>query len=249
MNTPVLYDDIGKNYVQKVSPTKEYTRIPTIFAMTGPIVGKDMLDLACGDGYQTRKFTPYHPRSLTGIDISPVMIEMARKHEQADPQGINFQVGDVMNLNLKEHFEIVSAIYLLDYTKTQKELLQMCQSIFLALKPGGIFSAITVKPSETPRDEFRYGWKVIHQLGKSYFYDGEEIHLVSDAIDSPSVTIVCYYWSKQTYESCLKQAGFKHISWYPTMEISDEGKKKYSADYWNEVRKWYGGIGIRAVKE
>lgn len=43
------YDIIGKDYVEKINPTKKYALSPTLVSLTGNIQGKKLLDLTCGE--------------------------------------------------------------------------------------------------------------------------------------------------------------------------------------------------------
>jgi ubiquinone/menaquinone biosynthesis C-methylase UbiE len=242
------YDQIGKGYSVKINSTKAYTRLPTILKMTGSIKGKDVLDIACGDGYITRQLSEYNPKSLHGIDISPVMIDLAQKQEKVNPKGIQYAVGNALNLHRKNMFDIVTAVYLLDYARNKIELTKMCKSIFTSLKQGGIFAAITISPKLIPHELYINGWKTINPSGKKYFSDGDEINLISDLTNGPQIIIRCYYWSERTYKSCLELSGFRQVKFNYRLSISKEGKEKYSASYWKEIQSTTGGVSIFAVK-
>jgi 2-polyprenyl-3-methyl-5-hydroxy-6-metoxy-1,4-benzoquinol methylase len=58
---------------------------PVIFGTLGDIRGKSLLDLACGDGFYTRRFrTECAANPVMGIDLSPKQIERAEAIEQRD---------------------------------------------------------------------------------------------------------------------------------------------------------------------
>ncbi len=70
---------------------------PVIFRTLGDIRGKSLLDLACGDGFYTRRFrTECAADPVVGIDLSPKQIEQAEAIEQREQLGIKYKVGDVM---------------------------------------------------------------------------------------------------------------------------------------------------------
>jgi len=242
------YDQIGNEYSKNVNATKEYARFPTLLKMTGPVKGKNILDLGCGDGFFTRKLADLNPKSITGIDISETMINLAIEKETINPKGIKYHTGDALNLNLAEKFDIVTAVYLLDYAESEEKLYQMCSSIYKHLNRDGIMASITITPKLIPRNEFFLGWKIIHPLGKNYFSDGDPIKIVSDPCMGQEITINCFYWSKTTYEKCLEKTGFKNITWDYRLTVSENGLKIYPLQFWKEVEETTAGISLRAVK-
>ena len=50
-------------------------------------------------------------------------------------------------------------------------------------------------------------------------------------IPNGSFDLSAYYWSQETYEHALKEAGFQKITWHP-MEVPEEAIKQYGQDYW-----------------
>ena len=60
---------------------------------------------------------------------------------------------------------MVTAQYLLNYARTEEELLQFCKSIYKVLKPGGTFAGVTTwagSKDSPPKclDSTLLGWKV-----------------------------------------------------------------------------------------
>ena len=63
---------------------------PVIFRTLGDIRGKSLLDLACGDGFYTRRFrAECGADPVMGIDLSPKQIERAQAIEQRKSLGID----------------------------------------------------------------------------------------------------------------------------------------------------------------
>lgn len=243
-----LYDNIGKQYVRKINPSKKYAVPATLLYLSGDVKGKKVLDLACGDGYFTRILAKQHPQKIVGVDISFEMINMAKVAEAEKPHGIDYLQQDVLSLSLSEKFDIITAVYLLDYAQTVKELQRMIQSVYNHLEKDGIFATITISPKLQSREEYRRGWKIVNPAGKPTFDDGDKIEIISEPSDSPPVTIECYYWSQETYTRCLENAGFKDILWKYDHEVSKEGRELYDDAYWADVQKTKTGVGIRCIK-
>jgi len=64
---------------------------PAFLAALPPIDGLDVIDFGCGEGTNTRAFARLGAR-VTGIDLSPRMIQHAQRTEEADPLGIRYRV-------------------------------------------------------------------------------------------------------------------------------------------------------------
>lgn len=242
------YDNIGQHYVQKINSSKKYALPPTLLYLSGNVANKTALDLACGDGFFTRLLAKQHPRKIIGVDISSEMIRMAKVTEAEKPLGIEYVQQDALSLSLPEKFDIITAVYLLDYASTVDELQRMIQSVYNHLEKGGIFATITITPKLLPREEYKRGWKIVNPAGKLTFDDGDKIEIVSEPTGSPPVTIRCYYWSQKTYTTCFEKAGFKNITWKNDWEISKEGKDSYDKAYWKDLQSNKTGIGIRCTK-
>ena len=74
------YDTIGKKYYKcKQQPWRKYVEEYTLNKMLGDINDKTILDLACGDGFYSRKFSIRNPKKIVGVDISKEMIVLANE--------------------------------------------------------------------------------------------------------------------------------------------------------------------------
>ena len=155
------YDAVSEQYAKKINPTKQYALIPTIESMLPSLQNKSVLDLGCGDGYITRALAQLKPACIKGLDISTEMIKLANNEEQKNPLGITYQQGDILHLDLAEQFDVVTAIYLLDYASTREELDTMTRTLFHLLKEGGTFAGITVSPRIQTREEYKRGWQLL----------------------------------------------------------------------------------------
>ena len=69
------------------------------------------------------------------------MVRLGREHEQAEPLGVTYQVSDATALPTLGAFDLVTAIYLLNYATSTDQLHGMCRSAYANLVPGGRFVA------------------------------------------------------------------------------------------------------------
>lgn len=108
---------------------------------------EDVLDVACGPGLVACAFAPY-AKHVTGIDITPKMIEEASARQKAHGlANMHWQIGDSTQLPFEdEAFSVVLTRYsfhhLLDPRAALSEMLRVC-------KPGGmVLVADVVQPPE-----------------------------------------------------------------------------------------------------
>jgi 2-polyprenyl-3-methyl-5-hydroxy-6-metoxy-1,4-benzoquinol methylase len=124
-----------------------YCQDPVIFRALGDVRGKSLLDLACGDGFYTRRFRAESAADpVMGIDLSPRQIERAQAIERRAPLGIEYRVGDVTHLELDRRFDVATAIHLLHYLENTKEIESALRAIHGLLGDSGYFVTMIANP-------------------------------------------------------------------------------------------------------
>ena len=97
------YDAIAEAYkASKQLSFRKYIEEHTLFAILGDIRGATVLDLACGEGFYTRKLKCAGARSIIGVDISAKMIELANREERIQPLGCQYLQQDVAELEFAD---------------------------------------------------------------------------------------------------------------------------------------------------
>ncbi|MCA9311559.1 MAG: class I SAM-dependent methyltransferase, partial [Phycisphaerales bacterium] len=84
--------------------------------MAGVTPTDDVLDCACGTGDLTRSFADAGARSVTGLDFTPEMLEIARRRRLRSPHQtgdtIRYVEGDAQRLPFEDaSFDIVSIAF------------------------------------------------------------------------------------------------------------------------------------------
>jgi SAM-dependent methyltransferase len=74
---------------------------PPLLDLAGNVDGIRVLDLACGNGYLSRRFARQGD-AVTGVDANAPLIERVRVREAREPLGITFHVADAANLEMLE---------------------------------------------------------------------------------------------------------------------------------------------------
>jgi SAM-dependent methyltransferase len=241
------YDRIAGQYKRaKLQPWRTHAECYTFFRLVGDLAGKSVLDLACGEGYYTRRLRQHGAARVVGVDLSHGMIDLARAEEARAPLGIEYRVEDVKALVPREQFDLVVAAYLLNYAHTREEMSQMCRAIVGSLKPGGRFVTVNSHPDEMPghaADCRPYGFmaRVVGELK-------EGAPVVWDFfLPDGSFQITNYYLSVPTMEGVFRQAGLGAVRWHRP-EISPEGIAEFGADYWANFLRHPPVIFIECVK-
>jgi SAM-dependent methyltransferase len=63
---------------------------PTLLRVVGSVRGLRILDLACGNGYLTRRWARQGAKSAVGVEASRPNLRFARRRERAQPSGARF---------------------------------------------------------------------------------------------------------------------------------------------------------------
>jgi len=231
MEQTAQYDHIGSKYDEYAqTATLKRAESYTFFRMVGELADQRVLDLACGFGFYTRLLKQQGAAQVVGVDISPEMVRLACAKEQADTAGTEYRVGDATHLPVLGSFDLVTAVYLLNYATSKDQMLGMCRSAYANLVAGGRFVAYTVNPAFTlsKPNSTKYGVTV---LGKMF----EEERYVCDAefVTDPPTPFQYFQWGQATHEWAMQEAGFRACAWHPS-EVAPEDITHYGAAYWHD---------------
>jgi SAM-dependent methyltransferase len=95
----------------------------------------EILELACGSGALSRKFTEQN-FDVLGVDLSPEMLILAEKRA---PKA-RFELGDMRKLPYNAQFDVVSCYSdSLCYLSNLKELRRTIDGVYAALREDGVF--------------------------------------------------------------------------------------------------------------
>ena len=136
----------------------------TLLTDTVALTGKDVLDLACGDGTYSRLYRDAGAARVVGVDLSADIVEIARAQESEDvlqrQRGcVDYVVGDAARLAHLElgEFDAISAMWLINYFGDDDELTAVLRQIATALRPRGTFFGTTEPPDG--RDSTNAEWE------------------------------------------------------------------------------------------
>ena len=190
---------------------------PAFFAELGNVKGLRILDVGCGEGYNTRKLAELGA-VITGVDISDKLVESARYLENEKPIGIQYHIcsASEMSEHVSGPFDIsvsfMAMMDLLDYDRAVCEVASL-------VKTGGRFMFSILHPNMTSSLGFifddhgsRIGYKVGDYFGFNSRQDFDKwyfSHAPKELKAKHSLINGCYF--KRTiseYVNTLIQCGF-----------------------------------------
>ncbi|KAJ8061085.1 hypothetical protein OCU04_010160 [Sclerotinia nivalis] len=211
------YDRIQEPYDYIRTATIALIERENVHATIAPYIrGARILELACGTGFYTSHFVSWGAASVLGVDVSPVMIDQARRSRSGD--SVSFVRADC-SIPMKYEgapFDIVFAAWLLNYAADREGLVDMFRNIAMNLKEGGRFIAITVPPSSNPIEFVNAEAKArpLSEGGSGYLVS-HHVRDVQDGIyfhvhgDTPvgDLDFECFHLKKEVYEEAAREAG------------------------------------------
>jgi len=111
---------------------------PAFLDFAGDLSGLNVLDVGCGEGYNTRLFAKQGAR-MTGADVSREMIRLAREAEEREPLGIHYEAAPAADMPVfaDASFDaVVSTMALMDCADYDGAVAEIAR----VLRPGGLLA-------------------------------------------------------------------------------------------------------------
>lgn len=230
----IIYDEKNKNgyieYINKDLSYDEYIELYTVKKVLQNLKNKInnnnfySLDLACGDGRYTRLLRNFTNGIIYGIDISPLMINVANNIEKKNTKNIKYFTADCFknqkNIFNGNNFDLITAFWLLSYCKNNKILEDTLLNISSYLKTGGYFVFILQNPLNTPsthKDTIQFGYATIPEnrnFDRKKYDDGEKLLCMfceKNNLDNQSFMVESYYYEMDTILDKIKIADMELI--------------------------------------
>ena len=118
--------------------------VATTLALAGDVAGLRVLDVGCGQGAATRALAAAGGE-VTGADVTPELLAVARRHEAAQPLGVGYLDSDAQDLaELPDAaFDLVTCqLALMDIPDLDATL----AAVRRVLRPAGSFVAVLSHP-------------------------------------------------------------------------------------------------------
>ncbi len=239
------YDAIAKAYQgSKQLPFQKYIEAYSLFEILGDIRGATVLDLACGDGFYTRKIKRAGALQVTGVDLSAAMIKLAEKEERTRPLGCKYLHRDVAELEWSEQVDLVVAMYLLNYAKTREELLSFVEVAYNRLRPGGRLVGFNDNVQQVPKGSRSFAQYGLQKECVNAPQEGDVILYKVMNEDGTQFKFKNYFLKPETYQWAFQKAGFSDFQWVgPYLHPSQQHNP-----FWDAFMSHPPIIGFRAAK-
>lgn len=178
--------------------------LPAFFGLIGAVEGQRVCDLGCGQGIVARELAR-RGASVTGIDVSARLLEIARENERVEPLGIDYREDDAQALASVADgvFDGVAChLALMDIP----DLAACLRAVVRVLCPGGWFVfAVTHPCFQVPEGRWtgKAGGMVRREV-RGYFREG---FWRSDNIGGVRGQVGAYHRMLPTYMNALIEAG------------------------------------------
>ncbi len=140
VDTGKLYDENASRWQRREpSSLSDFTARPAMFELCDDVRGLDVIDLGCGEGYCSRELASRGAGSVTGVELSPEMVELAQSQEATLGQGVVYRQGDVAQLaDPSGSFDLALGVFVYNYVGTEA-MGESFREVHRVLRPGGAF--------------------------------------------------------------------------------------------------------------
>jgi SAM-dependent methyltransferase len=111
----------------------------------------NILDLACGFGRHANRLAALG-HTVTGVDIMPSFLEMARQQAKTMGVQVDYRQGDMRQLSFNAEFDRVLLLFTSFGYFNDVENAQVAENVARALKPGGLLAIDMINRDVVARD-------------------------------------------------------------------------------------------------
>ena len=203
--------------------------LPNILRCLAIQPGQALLDLACGQGFFSRAFSEAGAK-VTGQDISPELIQLAKQAEAKAPKMIAYHVGpadDLSSLPSTTHFDLITIILAIQNISQAHLVFQACAE---RLVSGGRLALVLNHPAFRIPKSSDWGWDAEKQVQyrrierySSEFSQKITMHPGSN----PDIVTYSYHRPLQYFVKQLTRAGFviSNLEEWVSHKQSDSGPR------------------------
>lgn len=202
-----------------------------------------LVNYGCGTGRHDIELTKLGYR-CTGIDVSPLMIDIAKKNAEDEGMNIDFSVADIRKFEPEERYDaVISLFHVMSYQNSNEDIITAFQSARKALSKDGVFlfdvwygpGVLSDKPSVRVKEVEDDRYKLI-RIARPVMHDQENIVdvcyevLVIDK-ESKETSVIneihsMRYFFRPELEFYLKESGFQLID---NLDCTTLGESSYDS--------------------
>lgn len=224
VDTGQLYDQHASRWQRRgPSSLSDFTGRPAVFELCGDVTGLDILDLGCGEGYCARELMSRGAGSVTGVELSDEMVQLAQAQEAELGHGIVFRQGDVTALaDADASYDLALGVFVYNYVDTE-QMLASFREVQRVLRPGGhlVFSVphpafAFMRTAQKPPFYF--------DVGKSGYFSGRNVQHQGEIYrrDGTALPVQKIHKTFSDYFDALAAAGFSALPMVKELHVLPE---------------------------
>jgi ubiquinone/menaquinone biosynthesis C-methylase UbiE len=186
---------------------------PVIESLAGDVAGQRVLDLGCGSGVYSLSFAERRAH-VTGLDLSPVMIELTSEKAREQSLALDLRVADISRpLPFDDaQFDLVFTATVLHYVK---DLASFFREASRVIKPKGCLIASVLHPVATAYFPLAHSEETVSRDQWHIQYFGADVRMIETPwIDFGDVSnegrqIISYHHTLSDYFAALASSGLR----------------------------------------
>lgn len=207
---------------------------------------KHIINFGCGTGRHDAELAEMGYR-CTGIDMSPMMIEIAEEYAKRKNVDIEFSVADIRKYMGKSRYDaVISLFHVMSYQNTNQDILEAFQSARRVLHSGGILlfdvwygpGVLSDKPTVRVKEALDDKHKFV-RIARPVMYDKKNVVNVCYEVfvidrQSGETRVIneehCMrYFFRPELELLLKQADFELIGNFDCENLGETGYDSWTS--------------------
>lgn len=240
-----VFQSYGK-YYDIIYSDKDYEKecdfLEEIFRRYSEYMPKSVLDAGCGTGGHA---IPLAKRGyqVTGIDLSEVMINIARDKARKEKVNANFYVMDIRKFQLSQRFDVCVCMFsIIDYLTRNKDAKRALFSVREHLKNGSLFifdfwygpAVLTILPSVRGKTTEKEGIRVTRlakpHLDSLHHMCKIDYHLTvtkeNQVIDEIKERHAVRFFFPEEIGHYLEEGGFELLKLCPFLDLDNKPSEK-----------------------
>lgn len=209
-------------------PVKEEARV--IAELLEATSGDRLLDVGCGYGRHDLVLASDYALTVTGVDISPGLIETARRLAREAGLSIDYEVKHGRDLDWHEEFDHTIFAFNTFSVFSRDDASPVLRGVHRALRTGGrLFMDLDNKPHNCRYGTSYRDWRVLPAsllLQEVYFHHDISVEVNRDLYLDPEndelgeFVVFKRIYSEQDIRDLLSQCGFQVIKVYGNWDLS-----------------------------
>jgi len=187
-------------------------------AARGPVV-----ELAVGTGRVAIPIVERTGRRVIGIDVSPEMLELARRHAAEAGVELDLRLGDMTELALEEPTDLVICPFrAMLHLRGHDARVEVMRRVRAALVPGGRFAWNAFVFDQSIADEIAGVWRDQGGVRSRSTYDLAERRIDLELENGASVQI--WWVDREEWEAAIAEAGLELealYGWFDRRQFDD----------------------------